>query len=128
MNKKWVSQIIFCSYKEYYDYDLSLVLHKTIKIEKNSFNLTISNKQDLKQYSLNLIMSAALEPLNLKETLIYSAISLAVILIIKILWSRRHLYRLSYQCQGGFAWPLVGNLLGFSNISGESELNSRNII
>lgn len=35
---------------------------------------------------------------------------LILIKIAQIFWNRRHLYRLSYQCDGPFAWPFIGNL------------------
>lgn len=47
-------------------------------------------------------------------------IILIIIKIVKILWNRRHLYRLSYQCDGPFSWPIVGNLFDFGT-TGESE-------
>lgn len=54
----------------------------------------------------------------------YLTVSLVFVLFsaifIEVFWKRRHLYYLSWQLDGPFSLPLIGNLLDFT-FDGESE-------
>jgi hypothetical protein len=59
---------------------------------------------------------------NIKAILIAIAL---LLLAIKLFWERRHLYIVSFNCNGRFSWPIIGNLLDFG-FSGECKSHDYN--
>lgn len=47
-----------------------------------------------------------------------------LVFVAALLWHRRHLYKLSWELRGPFAWPLLGNILSLWNEDGAHITNS----
>ena len=67
----------------------------------------------------NFCWSGGPTGVRLKHVMSILLIGLLVALTLVVLWRRRHLYKLSWQLPGPFAYPILGNLMSLWNEDGK---------